>query len=169
MVGELLSYVQSDDVELKIQRFNPKQALEDLAELVIHEVQDHRTVHVEVKLPSGIHVLADQRLMLRAVENLLRNAIQHANANVLLEVTSEEGQFGVAVHDDGPGIPEELRDKVMAPFYRLQADRGRNTGGVGLGLAIVARITQRHGGHVTLTDSPLGGAKVEIVWPQAFN
>ena len=73
----------------------------------------------------------------------------------------------MTVHDDGPGIPEELREKVVVPFFRLQTDRGRKTGGVGLGLAIVARIAQRHRGHLAIATSSTGGASVTTLWPRA--
>jgi signal transduction histidine kinase len=73
----------------------------------------------------------------------------------------------VAVHDHGPGIPEELRERALLPFVRLEADRDRRTGGVGLGLAIVSRIVSRHGGQLTIASSPLGGAMVATSWPRA--
>jgi two-component system sensor kinase ParS len=164
LVAELLSCVQSDDLELDCQNFDPTLGLADLAELVRYEAPDDRAVDVELKIALGTHVFADKRLFLRAIENLLRNAIRHANHKVLLELTKEKNQICVAVHDDGPGIPEALREKVMAPFFRLQAERSRKTGGLGLGLAIVDRITQRHGGHVVITTSSLGGATVATVW-----
>ena len=92
--------------------------------------------------------------------------MRHARGKVLLELAEDEEHVRVAVHDDGPGIPEELREKVMIPFFRLEADRGRKTGGVGLGLAIVSRIMQRHGGRVSIGSSPLGGAAVATLWPK---
>ena len=61
-----------------------------------------------------------------------------------------------------------MRDKVMLPFYRLEADRGREMGGFGLGLAIVRRITQRHRGQLLIDTSPLGGASVVTMWPSAI-
>ena len=165
LVAELLSYVQSDDLKLDCQSFDPTQGLADLVELVQYELPDKRVLEVELKLSLGIHVFADKRLFLRAVENLLRNAVRYANGKVLLELTKEADQICVAVHDDGPGIPQDMREKVMLPFYRLEADRGREMGGFGLGLAIVDRITQRHKGHLVIETSSLGGARVATVWP----
>jgi len=167
LVAELLDCVQSDDLELDRQSFDPTGGLADLAELLRHDAANHRMPDLALRLPSGVHVFADQRLFLRAVENLLRNAARFAHGKVLLELTREAGQVCVAVHDDGPGIPEAMREKVLAPFFRLQADRGREMGGLGLGLAIVDRIMKRHGGHLVVTTSPLGGAKVATVWPNA--
>jgi signal transduction histidine kinase len=99
------------------------------------------------------------------VENILRNAMKYARGNVLLELTQDDEHVQVVVHDDGPGIPEELREKVMIPFFRLETDRDRKTGGVGLGLAIVNRIMHRHGGRLAIDSSPLGGAMVTTWWP----
>lgn len=167
LVAELLSYIQSDDLKLDRQHFDPNQGLDDLAELVRHLVPNHRRIDVHLKLPLDIHVFADQKLFLRAIENILRNAIQHANSKVLLELTQEADQIRVAVQDDGLGIPEAIREKVLLPFFRPQTDRGRETGGVGLGLAIVARIIQRHSGRLVIDSSPLGGARVDTVWPNS--
>ncbi|MBU0550333.1 HAMP domain-containing protein [Myxococcota bacterium] len=164
LVAELLSYVQSDELELELHAFDPQRVLADLAELARLEVPDDATIEVDVELPESIRVLADQRLFQRAVENLLRNAVQHARSKVLLELASDGDQIRVTVHDDGPGIPEQLREKVTAPFFRLEAERGRRTGGLGLGLAIVSGIVLRHGGRLVIGRSPCGGAAVETVW-----
>ncbi|MEM9492092.1 MAG: ATP-binding protein [Myxococcota bacterium] len=166
LVAELLGYVQSDDLELDQQEFDPSRGLSDLVELATLEAPEDKVVDVELELPTGVIVVADKRLFQRAVENLLRNAVQHAHSKVQLELTQGDGEVRVAVHDDGPGIPEELREKVLTPFFRLQSDRGRKTGGVGLGLAIVSRIMHRHGGRIDIASSPLGGATVATSWPR---
>jgi signal transduction histidine kinase len=166
LVAELLDYVQSDELALDRHAFDPNRALTDLAELARLEAPDDRPVEVDLEFPNGASVFADQRLFQRAIENILRNSVQHARGKVLLELKQDEEHVRVAVHDDGPGIPEELREKVMVPFFRLEADRSRNTGGVGLGLAIVSRIMHRHGGRLAIDSSPLGGAKVETLWPR---
>jgi two-component system sensor histidine kinase RstB len=93
--------------------------------------------------------------------------MRFARGKVLLELTQDDEHVRVAVHDHGPGIPEELRERALLPFVRLEADRDRKTGGVGLGLAIVSRIVSRHGGHLTIGSSPLGGAMAATSWPRA--
>ena len=166
LVAELLTYVQSDESALDICTFDPGDGLSHLAELAAFDVEDGRSIDVEVS-HTGDAVFADRRLFQRAVENLLRNAVRHAHTQVRVEtVASAEGVY-VAVHDDGPGIPETLRTKVMQPFVRLEVDRGRHTGGVGLGLAIVSRIVERHGGRIEIQTSRLGGAVVKTWWPHS--
>jgi signal transduction histidine kinase len=167
LVAELLSYVQTDELELDRNAFDPSQGLTDLAELAKHEAPDDREIDLDLELPESSIVFADRRLFQRAIENILRNAVQHARGKVLLELTRDDEHVRVAVHDDGPGIPEELRDKVTTPFVRLHADRGRKTGGVGLGLAIVCRIMDRHNGRLEIGTSPLGGATVATLWPRS--
>jgi signal transduction histidine kinase len=166
LVAELLSYVQTDELELERHAFDPTQGLTDLAELARLEAHGDRAVDVELELANDVQLVADRRLFQRAVENVLRNAVQHARGKVLLKLSLDEHNVRVAVHDDGPGIPEELRDEVMIPFVRLDADRSRTTGGVGLGLAIVCRIMNRHNGRLEIGTSPLGGATVATLWPR---
>ncbi|MEM9074814.1 MAG: ATP-binding protein [Myxococcota bacterium] len=163
LVAELLSYVQSDESKLELQSFNAARGLRDLAELARLDAEE-RPLDVSVDLPDEAVIRADPRLFLRAIENLLRNAIRHAKGTVRIEFSSDDERVQVEVHDDGPGIPEAIRDKVTAPFFRAEPDRGRMTGGTGLGLAIVERIVERHGGSLSIGESPLGGARVTTRW-----
>lgn len=166
LVAELLSYVQSDDVDLQSRAFAPTPVLRDLGELARLDAADEREVAVEDRLPAETLLVADPKLFSRAIENLLRNAVRYAQARVRIEISETDRGIDVAVHDDGPGIPKEMREKVTAPFVRLEASRERKTGGVGLGLAIVSRIVRRHGGELAIGSSPLGGALVSTQWPK---
>lgn len=111
------------------------------------------------------HINADPRQWQRAVENLIRNAVRYAGEYVVVEVSRLDEGFRVEVRDDGPGIPVEERERVLKPFARLDASRDRRLGGVGLGLAIVSRIVQRHGGEFAVLDAPEGGANMRMFWP----
>lgn len=166
LVAELLGYVQSDESALARQTFEPERVLMDLAELAQLEAPEDAGIEVDVAVAQGARINADPRLFQRAVENILRNAIRYGESQVRLELTDCGDSLRIEVHDDGPGIPEAVRDKVVVPFFRQAADRARTSGGVGLGLAIVNRIVQRHGGSLEITDSPLGGARVATVWPR---
>lgn len=105
---------------------------------------------------------ADPRLLGRALSNLLRNAQKYAAASIRLSAVREGGRLLIAVEDDGPGIPEEERDRIFEPFYRLDRSRDRATGGFGLGLSIARKAVLLHGGSLTVEDSDLGGARFVI-------
>jgi signal transduction histidine kinase len=83
---------------------------------------------------------------------------------VALTVESAGPRTIINVDDDGPGIPPNDRERLFEPFTRLEGARDRESGGVGLGLAIVRSVAEWHGGEARITDSPLGGARVSISW-----
>jgi len=107
----------------------------------------------------------DPRLMELALSNLLVNAFKYADSKVRVTVARQANEDVITVEDDGKGIPEEDRDKVFKAFTRIDDSRNRETGGYGLGLAIVARIAELHGGAAEVdTSTNLGGARFEIRW-----
>jgi signal transduction histidine kinase len=108
----------------------------------------------------------DSRLMGRAVKNLLRNAHRHATSRVLMRGECGDGESRIVVEDDGSGVPEQERQRIFEPFARLDSARDRESGGVGLGLAIVNQIARWHGGRVWVETSSLGGACFIIAWPE---
>ncbi len=103
----------------------------------------------------------------RALDNLLQNALRHGE-RVRLSLELRRGELAFVIEDDGPGIPEEARERVSQPFVRLDEARSQNRGGgVGLGMAIAADIARRHGGRLELGESAaLGGLKVALVLPR---
>jgi signal transduction histidine kinase len=100
----------------------------------------------------------------RVFTNLIDNAVNYGKA-AKVSLSAVAGQATVSVEDQGPGIPEDQQEKVFAPFYRLEGSRGRDTGGVGLGLASVRSIVRAHGGEVALTNRSEGGLKVTVTLP----
>jgi signal transduction histidine kinase len=111
-------------------------------------------------IPYSCHPAAFKR----AVRNLLDNAVKHGRSGSIGVQTSSHA-IEITVDDDGPGIPENELKKVLEPFYRLEGSRSRETGGVGLGLAIAHSIVQAHGGELTLSNRPRGGLRASIVLP----
>ena len=109
----------------------------------------------------------DPTQLTRLVRNLLLNAGRHAHRQVAVTLSEDENTIRLIVDDDGAGIPADQRDRVFERFVRLDDARTRDDGGVGLGLALVASITQHHGGRVRIDDSPLGGARFDITLPRA--
>jgi two-component system OmpR family sensor kinase len=107
----------------------------------------------------------DRRLLARAVGNLLRNAQKYAARQVLLAAQRDGGMLEIAIEDDGPGIPDEEREHIFEPFYRLDRSRDRATGGFGLGLSIARKAVVLHGGSLVVERSLLGGARFVIRVP----
>jgi signal transduction histidine kinase len=100
----------------------------------------------------------------RCLGNLVQNAIRHGQRATL---HIEDGaQLLVRVCDEGPGIPEDMLEKVFEPFFRLEQSRNRDTGGTGLGLSIARDIAQAHGGSITLHNRPEGGLEARLMLPR---
>jgi signal transduction histidine kinase len=95
----------------------------------------------------------------------LRNAQKYAAHEVALRVRRDDCRIEIAVEDDGPGIPEEERERIFEPFYRLDRSRDRATGGFGLGLSIAHKAIALHGGQLKVEQSTLGGARFVISVP----
>jgi signal transduction histidine kinase len=159
---ELVSWMDAGPKSDARQPFALAPVLESLVEL---EQAVAAPPAIELSCPSGISVAADRRQFERAIENLLRNAVRYAQERITVAVTTVEGQVAIDVGDDGPGIPGDQRTRVLSPFVRLEGSHTGAHRGLGLGLAIVRRIVEAHGGSVTIRESPQGGTLVRTLWP----
>ena len=101
----------------------------------------------------------------RLFENLIDNALRHGR-EARTSMHRAGGSVEVWIDDRGPGIPEALRERVFDPFFRFDVSRNRDTGGSGLGLAVVRAIVQRHDGTILLEDRPGGGLRVQVGLPR---
>ena len=119
-------------------------------------------------LPAEASVKSDPYYLERALSNLLRNATRYAKHTIHVTAAWEGNSVCLWVDDDGDGIPEAERARIFEPFIRLDTSRDRRTGGYGLGLAIVQRVLQWHGGTVTAEAAPppLSGARFKLCWPR---
>ena len=100
----------------------------------------------------------------RCFANLMENAVKYGQrADVTLETGASE--IVVRIEDRGPGIPEEFREQVFRPYFRLEPSRGRHTGGSGLGLTVARSVARAHGGDVRLRERPGGGLTAEVLLP----
>lgn len=127
-----------------------------------------RECNVQVYLaPMDLRADAEERYLLRMVQNLCGNAIRHARSLVRISAGMDENYVFISVEDDGDGIAVEDREKIFLPFARLDSSRNRSSGGYGMGLSIVSRIAYWFRGTVIVDHSPqLGGARFTIRWPQ---
>ncbi len=138
----------------------------DLAAMCQSQVDDAADRGLEVRYdgPARLELLAHPPSLRRAIGNLLQNALRYAgSAEVQLRRTPEGAELEVA--DNGPGIPPDRIADVIQPFIRLDEARARNTGGMGLGLAIVERVVRSHGGQLVLANRPEGGLSAIIRLP----
>jgi len=162
-------------------------------ELIIHEIAkdaafeaQNRHCEVDAKIVDDCVVMGSPSLLHSAIENVVRNAIRYTQEGTSVEVRLEQGvglsnptpqnsalnndgvgkpEAVIRVTDSGPGVPEDALDKLFRPFYRIDDARGRQTGGVGLGLAITDRAVRLHGGTIRVSNRPQGGLMVEIRLP----
>ena len=107
-----------------------------------------------------------ERLLRRALRNLLDNARRYGGPDVELALRPVAGGYEYVVADRGPGVPAELRERIFEPFYRLPG-HAEMAGGVGLGLSLVKQIAERHGGSVRCLDRDGGGSRFVLFLPTA--
>lgn len=127
-----------------------------------------RGCRIRVRAPENMKVNGDGDLLHRAVQNVVRNAVHHTASGdaVEVELCEHAGQSVLRVRDYGPGVPEGELEAIFRPFYRVEHDRNRTNGGVGLGLAIASRAVTAHNGAITARNAEPGLA-VEITLPRA--
>jgi len=173
LIGRILTLARLEDGEQRV-----PQTPVPLDELVLNVAEDAefeaqaRHCHVHTVIPEGDWgVRGNASLLHSAVENVVRNAIRYTQerTSVAIELSSEPGVQGpeavLKVNDCGSGVPPQALEKLFEPFYRLDDARERQTGGVGLGLAITERAVRFHGGRVTARNRPEGGLQIEIRLP----
>lgn len=159
LVGELLQVTRAEG--------DPSQRrLQDVRlDALVADVVDDCTIEAEARGcrlqlggNQGVVLSGDAELLRRAVENVIRNAIRHAPAGTDIEVGVGNGpdKAEVIVRDYGPGVPEDALARIFDPFYRVDTDRNRNSGGVGLGLSIAKRAVELHKGRVSAVNANPG-------------
>jgi two-component system sensor histidine kinase CpxA len=166
LVGELLQVTRAegDPASLRREPVALNELLRGLVDDCSVEAQA-RHCRIELTAAEPAQVRGDPELLRRAIENVIRNAIRHAPADTAVEVgLRKDAAVSVMVRDYGPGIPEEHLPRIFDPFYRVDTDRNRASGGVGLGLAIARRAIELHKGSIQARNAN-PGLLVEITIP----
>ncbi len=158
MIDGYLSFARGEEVE--------ETTAVPLRELLADVVADSRRkgAAIELKDIDPVSLSLRPNAFRRCLVNLIDNAIRHGQ-KVAVSVARGEGTIDIIVDDDGPGIPEDKREEVFKAFYRLDASRNIETGGVGLGLTIARDIARGHGGEIVLDDAPGGGLRAMVRLP----
>ena len=160
MISETLQFARDEAT-------TEKRRPTDIAALVQSIVDDLADAGMPVKMQPAEPIVYDCRpdALKRAIRNLLDNAVKYGTAaSVAIQTTPKT--IEIVIDDEGPGISEQELSRVFNPFYRLEESRSRETGGVGLGLAIAQSIVQAHRGELVLSNRPTAGLRARIVLPR---
>ena len=167
-----------DAAKLEAGRVELSYRTTDLVRLVrfaaahFESVAQTNAVAFTIESPASLRAEVDPDAVQRVTMNLLGNAVKFTppggEVRCIVERAENDARAPVAriaVHDSGPGVAPEARERIFKPFYQADGGAGRRYGGTGLGLAIVADLVELHGGRVTVEDSPLGGAAFAVEIP----
>jgi signal transduction histidine kinase len=143
--------------------------LDELVDGLVDDCSIEAQAHgcgLDLESSGPVTLDGDSELLRRAIENVVRNAIRYAPQESKVEVTLDDGGgwARIRVRDYGPGVPEEALPRLFDPFYRVEQDRDRKSGGVGLGLSIARRAVELHKGKLRASNA-LPGLLVEIDLP----
>jgi two-component system, OmpR family, sensor kinase len=165
MVNDLLSLARLDEVR------EPLRERVDLRELVSDACEDARAAAPDRRItftaPDSAEIFGDPHQLRQVVSNLLANATVHTPAGTPIEVAlaTDDDKVSLSIRDHGPGIADGAEDQIFERFWRQSTARGRESGGAGLGLAIVAGVVAAHGGSAHASNHPDGGAVFTIELP----
>ncbi len=163
LVNEMLLYAKfdSDKPNLHIDKYN-------LHALVNEQLANYQEFSGSISVDNQLNepeIYFDAHFILRALNNYISNAVKYGGNNIKVTLLTENEQCKIMVEDDGCGVSDELKSVIFDAFSRGDKSRNRETGGFGLGLAIVSRIMEWHQGSVDILDSDLGGACFVLSWP----
>lgn len=159
LLESIQAYVESDGRSIQQQRID----VAVMAETLIDTMADHGADAIYLGIPN-LEIFARPISIRRSLSNLIGNAI-HYGGNVRVSIHQVGSNAEIVIDDDGPGIPEERIGDALQPFVRLDTARGRDTAGMGLGLAIVSKAVQAEHGTLELKNRPEGGFRATITLP----
>ena len=164
MVNSLLELTNLEQMER-----NERISAEQLIQRAVNEIEfaaaeRHISVQVDV---SPCTLTGNERLLQRAVFNLLENAVKYSPMGGTVHVSGRktDSNFRIEVTDQGPGIPEEYRQRIFEPFFRVDDARSRQQGGAGLGLALVRAVAEAHGSAIHVEENSMGGSSFVLELP----
>ena len=158
MIDGYLTFARGDGDEVAVET--------DLPALIEDLVLGWRRnkVAIDYHVEGQIKAWMKPRALQRCLDNLIANANRYGD-HVWVRVGKRDDMTEIIIDDDGPGIPENEREKAFRPFYRVDQSRNPDTGGTGLGLAIARGVARAHGGDIILEDSPHNGLRARMRLP----
>ncbi|EHR4995725.1 envelope stress sensor histidine kinase CpxA [Vibrio parahaemolyticus] len=165
MISELLELSR---MQVNSHMTRETQPIESLWEEIIKDAQFEAEQMGKTLLYSEIperHISGNPKLLMSAVENIIRNAIYYGKDEVQIDIQDKTDTLTITVDDNGDGVPDEELEAIFRPFYRVSTARDRHSGGTGLGLTITESAIRQHSGTIVASRSPLGGLRVSITLP----
>jgi two-component system OmpR family sensor kinase len=159
MISAALDFIRDRSLGAQRHALDFRLLIESVADDLVDVGHD-----VTVEPGPAVTLEGDPLALRRAIVNLVDNGLKYGH-RVRLRIRATGGECTLEVDDDGPGIPETMQQQVFAPFFRLEASRNRDTGGIGLGLATVRAVVLDHGGAVLLRNRKLGGLRAVVTLP----
>tara|TARA_B100000408_G_scaffold65054_1_gene49815 strand:- start:851 stop:2164 length:1314 start_codon:yes stop_codon:yes gene_type:complete len=156
MLNEYLQFASSRSAEIT-ETF-------DLSELLKTTIMKYEKKEITTDISKEVFLDGRKNLMQRCFSNLIDNAIKYS-ANVYISLRKLNNNILITIDDDGPGIPENERENVFKPFYKIDKSRGDSKSSVGLGLSIASDIVKSHGGNIKLETSPTNGLRIKVILP----
>lgn len=160
MISEVLAFARQDS------NVGEKKNI-DLISFLDTIIEEYRVMQTNIDFDCSIYRLPIQARpvqLKRALNNIINNARRYAN-HIKISLKKSQSKVVVFIDDDGPGIPPDEIENVFKPFYRGEKSRNRDTGGVGLGLAVTQHVILSHGGWIRLRNRRSGGLSVMITLP----
>ena len=136
----------------------------DLSELLEITIMKYEKKEITTDISKEVFLDGRKNLMQRCFSNLIDNAIKYG-VNVYISLKKLNNNILITIDDDGPGIPENERENVFKPFYKIDKSRGDSKSSVGLGLSIASDIVKSHGGNIKLETSPTNGLRIKVILP----
>ena len=136
----------------------------DLSELLETTIMKYEKKEITTDISKEVFLDGRKNLMQRCFSNLIDNAIKYS-ANVYISLRKLNNNILITIDDDGPGIPENERENVFKPFYKIDKSRGDSKSSVGLGLSIASDTVKSHGGNIKLETSPTNGLRIKVILP----
>ena len=156
MLNEYLQFASSRSAEIT-ETF-------DLSELLKTTIMKYEKKKITTDISKEVFLDGRKNLMQRCFSNLIDNAIKYS-ANVYISLKKLNNNILITIDDDGPGIPENERENVFKPFYKIDKSRGDSKSSVGLGLSIASDTVKSHGGNIKLETSPTNGLRIKVILP----
>jgi two-component system, OmpR family, sensor kinase len=166
LINSLLSYAAFERQTQQL--IQPAGHIQDLLQEIVARTAIHKKMPIRIVIQDETQAEefhCEWSLMQTALQNIINNALDFAKTTIIMHIKITRDDYIIQIEDDGPGVPEEQRERIFESFTRLYSEQVSRSG-FGLGLAIVRRIMSWHGGHVECTSASLGGALFTLRWPR---